>query len=121
MRCPMRFEVLGPLSVSLDGSAVSLGGRKQRLLLAVLLLHGNAVVPRGELVDALWGEHPPASAAQSLDTYVYRLRKVLGADRVLREAGGYRLRVAPGERDTDRFEELVTTARAAIAAADHDA
>ena len=117
----MRFAVLGPLSVSLDGGPVSLGGRKQRTLLAVLLLHANAVVPRGELVDALWGERPPTSAAESLDTYVYRLRKVLGAERLLREAGGYRLRVAPGERDIDRFDELVTTARGAVAATDYDA
>ena len=49
----MRFGVLGPLSVSLDGGAVSLGGRKQRTLLAVLLLHANAVVPRDVLLDAL--------------------------------------------------------------------
>src|ERR1700685_1339557 len=114
----MRIAVLGPLSVSLDGVPASVGGRKQRTLLAVLLLHANAVVSRGELVDALWGERPPTSAAESLDTYVYRLRKVLGADRLLREAGGYRLRVAPGERGNDRVEEVVTTAPGAIAATD---
>jgi DNA-binding SARP family transcriptional activator len=91
------------------------------MLLAVLLLHANAVVSRGELVDALWGERPPTSAAESLDTYVYRLRKVLGADRLLREAGGYRLRVAPGERDIDWFDELVTTARGAVVATDYAA
>ena len=49
----MRFEVLGPLSVSNDGEAVSLGGRKPRTLLAVLLLHANEAVPRNQLVDAL--------------------------------------------------------------------
>jgi YVTN family beta-propeller protein len=117
----MRFGVLGPLSVSLDGGAVSLGGHKQRTLLAVLLLHANAVVPRDDLVDALWRERPPPSASDSLDTYVYRLRKQLGSDRLLRERGGYRLRVDPGELDVDQFEELATSARAAADAGDHGA
>ena len=115
----MRFAVLGPLSVSLDGGPVSLGGRKQRTLLAVLLLHANAIVPRDDLLDALWGEGPPPSASDSLDTYVYRLRKLLGPDRLLRERGGYRLRVEHGELDVDRFEELVANAQRAVDADDH--
>src|SRR6202020_3616775 len=85
----MRFSVLGALEVSLNGGRISVGGRKQRTLLAVLLLHANRVVPRGELVQALWGEHPPPSVAEPLDAYVYRLRKQLGPGRLLREAGGY--------------------------------
>ena len=106
----MRFEVLGPLSVSLNGRAVSLGGHKQRTLLAVLLLHANEVVSRDQLVDALWGERPPPSAAESLDTYVYRLRKLVGHDRLAREAGGYLLRVEAGELDAEQFERLVASA-----------
>jgi DNA-binding SARP family transcriptional activator len=89
------------------------------MLLAVLLLHANAVVARDELLDALWGERPPPSASDSLDTYVYRLRKQLGSDRLLRERGGYRLRVDHGELDSDRFEELVANARPAVDAGDH--
>ena len=61
MACPMEFGVLGPLSVSGDEGAVSLGGRKQRTLLAMLLLHANAVVPRDDLLDASLGG---ASAAE---------------------------------------------------------
>jgi YVTN family beta-propeller protein len=115
----MRFAVLGPLSVSLDGGAVSLGGRKQRTLLAVLLLHANEVVPRDELLDALWGDRPPPSAPNSLDTYVYRLRKQLGSDRLLREGGGYRLWVDQGELDVDQFEALVASARCAAGNGEH--
>ena len=117
----MRFEVLGPLSVSEDGEAVSLGGRKQRTLLAVLLLHRNEVVARDHLVDALWGQRPPRSAAESLDTYVYRLRKLLGHDRLEREAGGYLLHIEPGELDADEFERLVASASAATENADYEA
>src|SRR6202034_1819154 len=112
----MRFESLGPLSVSQDGEAVSLGGRKQRTLLAVLLLHRNEVLARDHLVDALWGERPPRRAADSLDTYIYRLRKLLGHDRLTHEAGGYLLGVERGEFDADEFERLLASAGAATAA-----
>jgi len=117
----MRFEALGPLSVSQDGEAVSLGGLKQRTLLAVLLQQRNEVVARDHLVDALWGQRPPRSAAESLDTYVYRLRRLLGHDRLVRVAGGYLLRVEPGEFDADEFERLVASAGAAAETGDYDA
>ena len=117
----MRFAVLGPLEVSLERGPLSLGGRKQRTLLAVLLLHPNEVVSRDQLVDAMWGERLPASAAESLDAYVYRLRKLLGHDRLPRERGGYMLRVGPGELDVDEFELLVARARGSAEAADHRA
>src|ERR1700721_2015564 len=110
MSAGMRFEALGPLSVSHDGDAVSLGGRKQRTLLAVLLLYRNETVSRGKLVEALWREDPPPSWAETLDSYLYRLRKLLGHDRIVREAGGYVIRLEPGEFDVDEFERLVRAA-----------
>ncbi len=83
----MQFAVLGPLQVSLNGSPVGLGGPKQRALLAFLLLHANTVVSRDRLIDGLWGECPPPSAAESLDVYLSRLRKLVGHDRLSRQAG----------------------------------
>jgi peptide/nickel transport system substrate-binding protein len=117
----MRFAVLGPLEVSLDRGRLSLGGRKQRTLLAVLLLHANEVVSRDQLIDALWGERLPPSVAESLDAYIYRLRKLLGHDRLLRERGGYLLRVGPDELDVDEFERLVASAGRSAEAGDHGA
>jgi peptide/nickel transport system substrate-binding protein len=114
----MQFAVLGPLQVSQNGSPVSLGGPKQRALLAFLLLHANTVVSRDRLIDGLWGERPPPSAAESLDVYLSRLRKLVGHDRLSRQAGGYVLRVAPGELDIEQFECMVTTARQAAEAGD---
>jgi DNA-binding SARP family transcriptional activator len=70
----MRFAILGPIELSVEGSPVPLGGLKQRALLAFLLLHANQVVSRDRLIDALWGETPPPSASESLDAYIYRLR-----------------------------------------------
>jgi ABC-type transport system substrate-binding protein/DNA-binding SARP family transcriptional activator len=111
----MRFSVLGKLEVSVNGEPLSLGGPKQRTLLATLLLARNSVVSRDLLIDALWGPRLPPSAADSLDTYLYRLRKLLGPDRLVRDAGGYRLRIEPGELDADEFERLVTSAASAVA------
>lgn len=55
----VEFRILGPLEVQANGHRLQLGGRKQRALLAVLLLNANEVVSRDRLIDALWGERPP--------------------------------------------------------------
>jgi YVTN family beta-propeller protein len=112
------FLVLGPVEVRTNGRALPLGGPKQRALLAMLLLNANEVVSRDRLVDSLWGERAPESAQRSLDTYVSRLRTLLGGDRIERRPPGYRLRLEPGELDLERFEELLEQGRAAAAAGD---
>src|SRR5262249_44795016 len=114
----VEFAVLGRLEVRIDGEGTPLGGPKQRALLAVLLLSANEVVSRDHLVDGLWGARAPASAQRSLDTYVWRLRALLGSDRIERRPPGYLLRVAPGELDLERFEHLLTQGREAAAAGD---
>ncbi len=114
----MEFAILGTVEARVNGKALELGGGKQRALLAVLLLHPNEAVSRDRLIDALWGEHPPPSVHQSLDSYVSRLRKALGRDRLIRQSGGYVLVVEPGELDLDRFEALLRAAHGAAAAGD---
>ena len=56
----MEFRLLGPVEALRDGRPIALGGAKPRALLALLLLHANEVVSRDRLIDALWGERPPA-------------------------------------------------------------
>jgi predicted ATPase/DNA-binding SARP family transcriptional activator len=109
-----RFQVLGPLTVLANGAPVELGAPKQRALLATLLLHAGETVPRHRLVEAVWGESPPASAAQSLQVYAHNLRRALGADRIETVGTGYRLVVDADELDLTRFERLLARARAAI-------
>ena len=110
----MEFAHPWAAEVRLDGSELPLGGPKQRAVLAVLLLARNEVVSRDRLVEALWGDRAPPTAQRSLDSYVSRLRRLLGADRLVRRAPGYALRVDPGELDLDRFEALVGGARAGV-------
>ena len=73
----MDFRILGPLEVDREGRELPLGGRQQRALLALLLLHANEVVPVEEIIDELWPEAPPASATRSVHALVSRLRRVL--------------------------------------------
>lgn len=96
--------MLGPLEVADGDRLVAIGGRRQRVVLACLLKRPNALVPVSTLIDEVWGDEPPASARNALQTYVARLRKVLGDDRIQTVAGGYRLRVELDELDARRFE-----------------
>ena len=111
----MEFLILGPLEVSDDGRKLALGGPKQRAVLAHLILRANRVVPADLLIDGLWGEQPPESARNTLQTYVYRLRKVLGDGRLEGRDGGYLLAAADGEIDAARFETLMKQGKAQVA------
>jgi DNA-binding SARP family transcriptional activator len=111
----VEYRILGPLEVEENGRARRLGGAKQRALLAVLLVHANEVVSADRLVESVWGEHPPATAAKTLQVHVSRLRKALGREgRLESRAGGYVLELAAGELDLDRFRELSAEAVGAL-------
>jgi Transcriptional regulatory protein, C terminal len=75
----MDFRILGPLEALDRGRDLAPAGSKRRALLALLLLHANETLTIDRLVDELWGEHPPATAARTLQAHVSRLRKALDA------------------------------------------
>jgi DNA-binding SARP family transcriptional activator len=104
------IRVLGPLEVEGDRGSLALGGQKQRALLGLLVMNAGRVVATDKLLDELWGEHPPRTAATSLQNMVSQLRKTLGRDRVDTCAPGYRLNVSPEETDLGRFDRLVRDA-----------
>jgi DNA-binding SARP family transcriptional activator/ABC-type transport system substrate-binding protein len=118
----LEFLILGPLEVRDGHTMVPLGGAKQRAALAILLLHRNQVVSRDRLIDGLWGDSPPATAAHTLETYISRLRKTLRRDgvpeRIVMRRPGYTLQVADGELDLQRLEALIESGRRALAADD---
>jgi DNA-binding SARP family transcriptional activator len=114
------FRLLGSLEVWDAGREVGIPGAKRRALLAILLLHRNEVVARDSLVDMLWGERPPPSAAHSLEVQVSKLRGLLGGDgsRLQTRPPGYVMRVEPGELDVERFKRLAADGHRALAAGD---
>jgi DNA-binding SARP family transcriptional activator/DNA-binding beta-propeller fold protein YncE len=112
----VEIRLLGALDAIRDGQPVDLGPPQQRALLALLALHSNEVVPADAVVDALWPEGPPASVTKVIQTYVSRLRKVLGEDAIERRGGGYALG-PDASVDAVRFERLLAEGRPAEALA----
>jgi predicted ATPase/DNA-binding SARP family transcriptional activator len=119
----MRFGILGSLEVLDDHErVVALNARKQRVLLAILLLHPNEVVSAGRLVEDVWSGEPPVTSDKGLQVNVSRLRRVLAAAappdeaRLLTEGSGYKVVVGAGELDSERFEQLVQEASGLIGA-----
>ncbi|MCE6994495.1 tetratricopeptide repeat protein [Saccharothrix sp. S26] len=104
----MLFRVLGAVDVvRSDGARVTVQAGKPRVLLAALLLHAGEWVSVRRLVEALWPEGAPRSAEKNTKTYVWKLRRLVGDDRIDGGRGGYRVRVADDELDAHRFEDLV--------------
>jgi DNA-binding SARP family transcriptional activator/tetratricopeptide (TPR) repeat protein len=130
---PLRVGVLGPVTAWRDGREVPGGQPRQLAVLGVLATRANRLVSRGELVDAVWGDKPPASAEGGIYTYVAGLRRVLEPDRprpnpgqrrrvparvLVSAGGGYMLRLGPGCLDADSFEQGLGQARGLRASGD---
>ena len=122
-RTSIEFRLLGPLEVSRGGRSLSIAG-KPAALLALLLVHANEVVSTDRLIDGLWGNTPPKSAAKLVQGYVSHLRRSLtagndeeGGDEalVLTRPSGYLLRLDEGQLDAERFRTLLDQARTALA------
>ena len=120
----MEVALLGPVECRIDGRAVAVGSPKQRAILAALGLRASEVVSTDRLIAALWGEEPPATARNSLEAHISRLRKLLDdagapADVLRTRSPGYAF---SGETDLARFEQLRETATAdAVAGSDEQA
>lgn len=107
----MELRILGPLEALANGRQVAIGRGKPQALLAMLALHRGEVVSTDAIVDGLWGERPPGTAAKSVQVYVSRLRKALGDGIIVTRPPGYLLVIDPEQLDLARFERLVEVAR----------
>jgi YVTN family beta-propeller protein len=120
----LEFRVLGPVAVCDGGQNLSLGGPKQRGLLADLILNAGTIVSTARLIDDLWGDDSPATAGHTVETYIARLRRILrDASRpelLLTRPPGYLLDAEPGQVDAFRFGQLVQDGTAAAGRGDHE-
>jgi DNA-binding SARP family transcriptional activator/ABC-type glycerol-3-phosphate transport system substrate-binding protein len=107
----VQFLLLGPLEARDDGSPLPLGGPKQRVVLAHLLLQANRVVTAERLIDAIWGEEPPETARNTLQTYIRHLRRIVGPGRIEHRSSGYVLQADQAEIDVLRFHALIEESR----------
>jgi DNA-binding SARP family transcriptional activator len=118
----VEFAILGSLEVRNQHRRIDVSSAQERRLLAVLVMHANEVVSADRLIEALWAVKPPATAANTLQTYVSHLRRALEPDRpprakgsVLRTHGrGYELVVHPEAVDAAQFERLAREGRDAL-------
>lgn len=122
----VRFQVLGPLRALRQEDELRLGPAQRRVILAVLLLQRNHPIGRDQLIDAVWGTHPPAYAVNLLQQHVSQLRRTLEPDRQRRSPAallawtgtGYLLEVPPNDLDLGVFDREAARGRAARAAGD---
>ncbi|MEV0012838.1 AfsR/SARP family transcriptional regulator [Streptomyces sp. NPDC051840] len=126
----MEIKVLGPLAARENGVSVVPTAAKPRQILALLALQSDRVVPVGTLMEEIWGEDIPRSAATTLQTYILQLRRKISAaidgdparqakDVLVTQHGGYLLQVQPGQVDAHEFGQLTASGRAAHEAGDH--
>src|SRR3954452_18513599 len=104
----MEFAILGPLRVGGPAGAIELRAPKQRALLAMLLLaYRDDSVSSERLIDVLWDEEPPPTAAKALQLHVSQLRRALGPENpIVTRPSGYTIELEPGQLDLERFETL---------------
>jgi len=112
----VEYRLLGPVEVLVDGRPVNLGGRKQRSVLATLALRVNEVVSSERLMNAVWGDEGADRATNTLQVYIYNLRRLLepgaGKGVITSRPPGYVLNADVADVDAARFERLVGAARA---------
>ena len=109
----LRVGVLGPVTAWYGDQELPVGQPRQQAVLGILAMRANRVISRGELVDAVWGQDPPASAEGGIYTYVAGLRRIIEPNRSLRGPGrvlvssgaGYVLHLVPGQPDAVAFEQ----------------
>ncbi|GCB53297.1 AfsR/SARP family transcriptional regulator [Streptomyces sp. NL15-2K] len=116
----VRYEILGPLRISVEERSAAISAHKVELLLAVLLIRADHIVTAGQLIDELWGGRPPGRATAGLHVYVSELRKFLDrqniSDRPIETCSpGYLLRQDSAEIDFQTFLTLLRSGRKAAA------
>jgi DNA-binding SARP family transcriptional activator len=120
----MEFRLLGPLEACLSGERLTLGGPRQRTVLAALLMRANRVSTMAYLSEATW-DRSPVAPGSNVRTYVAGLRRCLGGQnastrRLTGRPGGYLLLTFPGELDTTVFSELVNEGDVALRKGDSE-
>jgi DNA-binding SARP family transcriptional activator len=117
----VQVRLLGSMEVTIQGRPVRLGGKRQRAVLALLLLHANRRVSRDRLIEDVWDGRPPPQAIQTLQSYVSRLRRLLGQEvQISARQGGYLITLPTEALDVERFRDLTGRGHGALRSAQYD-
>lgn len=118
----MRFRILGPVEVQVDGGWSSISAPKWRTVLAVLLLRSGEVVSTDQLIDEVWPGSPPAKSVNLVSGYVHKLRRLIGDPQgqvLATHSPGYKMLVAVDDLDARQFTRLAAEGRQALFAGDN--
>jgi DNA-binding SARP family transcriptional activator/tetratricopeptide (TPR) repeat protein/DNA-binding XRE family transcriptional regulator len=110
------LRVLGPLAVWRNGNRADPGAGRQRAVLGMLAVHPGAALHRETIIDAVWGDQPPASAIAMVQSYASRLRRLLGETVLVSDGTSYRLALSATQLDALEFARLADLAKNAATA-----
>lgn len=110
MRSGQIIRILGPIDLWTPSGVAPIGSHNMRVLLGSLVIGVGHASPGDRLAYAIWGDDPPSSAINSLQSYVSRLRHLLGTEAVVSEDHAYKLVAGPDQIDALRFERLLHAA-----------
>jgi DNA-binding SARP family transcriptional activator/tetratricopeptide (TPR) repeat protein len=110
----MEFGILGPLEIIAGPGQIQLGGTRQEIVIATLLLNANRVVTMERLLEAIYGENLPPTCRSQVQISISSLRRLFAMhnrDMIIATRGpGYVMQVVNGQLDSHRFEQLVASA-----------
>jgi DNA-binding SARP family transcriptional activator len=109
----VEVRILGPFEVVSGTAPITIPGAKCRALLAMLAANTGRVVASERLIDDLWEQRPPDSAAATLQTYVYQLRRAVPPDAIVTRSRGYALGAGVAAVDAEQFEGAIRHAATA--------
>ncbi len=108
----LEVRLLGPIDVVRSSVPHAFPGLRRKSVLAVLALHSGEMVSAGRLIDLVWGDDQPATAANTLQRHISYLRRVLPSrDMILSRPPGYRLDIPPVATDVTRATRLIDECR----------
>jgi DNA-binding SARP family transcriptional activator len=113
-RAAIEIAVLGPIAVQRAGTLEEVRGHRTHALLAALVVAVNHVVGCDQLIDIVWGDHPPRTAPSTLQSHVSKLRSLLGKTAILHMGDGYLLSAGCGQIDACVFERMVRAAASCL-------
>jgi DNA-binding SARP family transcriptional activator len=109
-----QVRILGPVDLTVGGVVREVSGLRRKAVLAVLALHNGAVIGTNQIVDVVWGDHPPATAANTLQSHVSHLRRLFGTKTaILARAPGYALNLDGDVTDAAAAQRLIDRGTAA--------
>lgn len=119
----IEISILGPLQLIGSDGPIYLRGRRQRVVLATLVLHANRMTTLEQLIDAAWGRDSPRTCRTQVQATISGLRRLFASidasARIVTRDPGYVLQVNRDLVDSHVFGQRVQAAKTHELDGDH--